>query len=409
MLGVTEEGMEEVITERNVLLGIIQRGYQRIFYENWPMWLGGVLVGIMSVITFAWQRPWGVAGGLRNWGDWLFYLMGAYNGKPISPLLSTSSVLTLGLLWGAFGSALMSKQFAIRSAPPFELLKGLVGGTLMGTGAAMAGGCNVGGFYSAVSALSFSGIAMMLGLIIGAYLGIRYLFWEIEHLSFGGGGGAETVSRKEGGFSWLDVEPYLGAAVIIAAIVVAWMYSRQALTSIGGLLLCGLAFGVIIQRTRLCFVRGFRDPFMTGEGEVPRAIAVSIIISILGFAALKWAGLRQESVYVPQAFWFGGLAGGVIFGFGMVIAGGCGSGSVWRVGEGQVKLMVAVLFFCLSMSLFDKWIAASLGLSALMGHRVFLPDYLTYMWTVIALIAFFLIYYLVATWNEETDKFTVEM
>jgi uncharacterized membrane protein YedE/YeeE len=401
--------MEETAKERNVLLGILQRGYQRIFYENWPMWLGGVLVGIMSVITFAWDRPWGVAGGLRNWGDWLFYLMGAYNDKPLSPLLSTSSILTLGLLWGAFGSALMSKQFAIRSAPPFELLKGLVGGTLMGTGAAMAGGCNVGGFYSAVSALSFSGIAMMVGLIMGAYMGTRYLFWEVEHLSFGGGGGGETVTRKEGGFSWLDAEPYLGAAFFIAAIIVAWNYSREALTSIGGLLLCGVAFGVIIQRTRLCFVRGFRDPFMTGEGEVPRAIAISIIISILGFAALKWSGLRQESVYVPQAFWFGGLVGGLIFGFGMVVAGGCGSGSVWRVGEGQVKLMVAVVCFCLSMSLFDKWMAASEGLSELMGHRVFLPDYLTYMWTVIPLIAFFMIYYLVATWNEETEKFTLEM
>jgi uncharacterized membrane protein YedE/YeeE len=401
--------MEVTVYEKNVFLGILQRGYQKVFNENWPMWLGGVLVGIMSVITFAWSRPWGVAGGLRNWGDWLFYLLGAYQTKPLSPLLSSSSVLTLGLLWGAFGSALMSKQFAIRSAPGFELLKGLVGGTLMGTGAAMAGGCNVGGFYSAVSALSFSGIAMMVGLIMGAYMGTRYLFWEIEHLSFGGRGGGETVNRKEGGFSWLTVEPYLGAAVLVGAFVVAWIYSRAALTSIGGLLLCGLAFGVIIQRTRLCFVRGFRDPFMTGEGEVPRAIAVSIIISILGFAALKWSGLRQESVYVPQAFWFGGLVGGLIFGFGMVIAGGCGSGSVWRVGEGQVKLMVAVLSFCLSMSLFDTWVGTSSGLNALMGQRVFLPDYLTYTWTVIPLIAFFMIYFLVATWNEETNKFTVEM
>ena len=69
---------------------------------------------------------------------------------------------------------------------------------------------------------------------------------------------------------------------------------------LGGLLLRGIAFGVIIQRTRFCFVRGFRDPFMTGEGEVPRAIAVSIIISVLGFAALKWTGLRGERVYVAQ-------------------------------------------------------------------------------------------------------------
>ena len=68
----------------------------------------------------------------------------------------------------------------------------------------------------------------------------------------------------------------------------------MALTRTGGLLLCGLAFGIVIQRSRFCFVRAFRDPFMTGEGEVGRAVSVSLIISVFGFAALKWTGIRGE-------------------------------------------------------------------------------------------------------------------
>jgi hypothetical protein len=301
----------------------------------------------------------------------------------------------------------MSKEFAFRMAPPFELLKGCVGGILMGTGAALAGGCNVGGFYTAVSALSFSGIAMMIGLLMGAYLGLRYLYWELEHLPVGSSGG-EPVSGKKG-VNWRAAGPYLGAAVFLGAVLSAWVYSLQAYTRVGGLLLCGVAFGIIIQRTRFCFVRGFRDPFMTGEGQVARAIAVSIIISMLGFAALKWSGLRGEGVYVSQAFWFGGLVGGIIFGFGMVVAGGCGSGSVWRAGEGQIKLILAVICFALSTSLIKAGIRSSEALTSLMGKRVFLPDYLSYKWTLILVIAFMLIYYVAATWNEETDKFTVEM
>ena len=148
---------------------------------------------------------------------------------------------------------------------------------------------------------------------------------------------------------------------------------------------------------------------MTGESEGPRAIAGSVIISLLGFAALKWTGLRSEGVYVPQAFWFGGLVGGVIFGFGMVVAGGCGSGSVWRAGEGHVKLMLAVVFFALSTSLFKAWVKSSKALTASMGHRVFLPDFLTYKWSLIFIIVIMLVYYLIATWNEETDKFVVEL
>ena len=392
----------------SVLYGILRRGYSRIFNENWPVMTGGVLIGIMSVITFAWARPWGVAGGLRNWGDWLLSVAGIYKHSPLSPLLSTNSILTLGLLWGAFGSALLSKQFAVRSAPLLELFKGVVGGTLMGIGAAMSGGCNVGGFYTAVSALSASGLAMMLGLIMGAYLGLRYLYWEMEHLPSGSVGGV-VVPEKEKGFDWLKLEPYLGAAVFIAAIVCAYVYTKEAYTRVGGLLLCGIAFGFIIQRTRFCFVRGFRDPFMTGESEVSKAIVLSMVISVLGFAVLKWTGLRGENVYVPQAFWFGALVGGIIFGFGMILAGGCGSGSVWRAGEGHIKLMLAVIFFALSTSLFKTWIDSSKVLKSLMGYKVFLPNFLTYKWSLILIMVILFGYYLVTAWNEETEKFVVEL
>ena len=394
--------------QRSVFNEMLVSGYEKVFYENWPMWLGGILIGIMSVITFAWARPWGVAGGLRNWGDWFFSTIGVYHYKPQSPLISTNSILTLGLLVGAFGSALLSKQFAIRKSPPLELLKGIVGGILMGIGSAMAGGCNVGGFFSAVSALSASGIAMMIGLLAGAYLGLRYLYWELEHLP-SGSTGSSPASKEEKGFDWFKIEPYLGAAVFLGAFVCTFFYNEAAYTRVGGLLLCGIAFGFIIQRTRFCFVRGFREPFMTGESQVPRAICIAIIISVLGFAALKYSGLRGENVYVPRAFWFGGLVGGVIFGIGMVVAGGCGSGSVWRAGEGHIKLMLAVIFFAMSTSLFKAWIRSSAGLKSLMGGRVFLPNFLSYKWSLILVLGILLAYYMITAWNEETEKFVIEI
>jgi len=396
------------VNQPTVLNGILIRGYQKVFDENWPVWVGGILIGLMSVLTFAWARPWGVAGGLRNWGDWFFSVVGIYHYKPESPLISTNSILTLGLLVGAFGSALLSRQFAIRKAPPLELGKGIVGGILMGIGSAMAGGCNVGGFFSAVSALSASGITMMIGLVIGAYLGLRYLYWEIEHLP-SGSISSGSASKGKKGIDWLKLEPYIGTAVFLAAIICTWIYSAQAYTRVGGLLLCGMAFGCIIQRTRFCFVRAFREPFMTGESQMPRAVAVAVIISVLGFAALKYSGVRGENVYVPQAFWFGGLIGGVIFGIGMVVAGGCGSGSVWRAGEGQIKLMLAVIFFAMSTSLFKEWIRSSAGLTSLMGGRAFMPNFISYRWSLILVIAIMLAYYIITAWNEETEKFVIEI
>jgi uncharacterized membrane protein YedE/YeeE len=390
-------------TETSVMGGILKRAYATVFYENWPLWLGGILIGIMSVITFAWARPWGVVGGLRNWADWFFNQIGVYSQAPVSPLISTNSILVLGLLWGAFGAALLSKQFAIRMAPGRELVKGVVGGCFMGVGSAMAGGCNVGGFYIATSALSLAGIAMMVGLVAGAYLGLKYLYWEMVHLP------SKPTKVGSQNKSLIAAEPYIGALVFLGAIVAAWFYAREAYARVGGLLLCGIAFGIIIQRARFCFVRCFRDPMMTGEGDMVRAVAYSIAIGIIGFAALKWTGLRGEYAYVTQTFWFGSLVGGLVFGFGMLISGGCGSGSVWRAGEGHVKLMVVVVFFAMTNSLFKTLINASQGFKEFIGSRFYLPDYIGYTWAVLLLLLIFFVYALVATWNEETDKFTVEM
>jgi len=71
--------------------------------------------------------------------------------------------------------------------------------------------------------------------------------------------------------------------------------------------------------------------------------------------------------------------------------------------------MVAVLFFALSNSLFKAVIKSSEGFQALIGRKFFMPDYIGYTWTVIILLAVFVVYSLAATWNEETDKFTIEM
>ena len=47
------------VKQPTVLNGILIRGYQKVFDENWPTWVGGILIGLMSVLTFAWARPWG--------------------------------------------------------------------------------------------------------------------------------------------------------------------------------------------------------------------------------------------------------------------------------------------------------------------------------------------------------------
>ncbi len=386
----------------NVLVDKFKEGYSSVFDENWPFWVGGVLLAFLGVLSFAWGRPWGVAGGLRVWGDWILYGVGVYSHAPRRALLfSDPAILTWGLLFGAFGSALLSRQFSLRMAPAWELLKGLVGGTLMGIGSVMAGGCNVGGFYTALAAGSVSGFAMMLGLIIGAIIGLKYLLWEIEHINTSA---PKAGKDKSGGVDWNKVQPWLGAAVFAFLILWAWCLSDRALTRYGVLMLIAAGIGLVIQRVRFCFVRAFRDPFMTGEAVGTRAVAISVMLSFVGFMVIKWSGLRPEMTYVYH-HWIGGLVGGVVFGVGMLLAGGCGSGSVWRAGEGHVKLIIAVLAFALANSLFKSYVFTS-EVAKSWGTPMFLGE-LGYFWAILIMCAVMIAWWAIMAWNEETDTLTM--
>lgn len=393
--------------ENSVLVQVIKDGYANLFYEQWSLKTAALLLALLSVIAFAWARPWGVVGGLRNWGDWIFYGVGLFDRKPANPVTSTNSILTFGILLGAFISALMAKQFAFNRIPRLELIKAVVGGTLMGISSAMAGGCNIGGFFEASAALSLAGPLMLISLLIGANLAIRYLYWEMENIP--AGALPAKKPKDEGAFDWKNIQPTLGVLLTIGALVTAYYYSTVSLTQLGGLLLIAAGIGLVFQRSRLCFVAGFRDPFMTGETDKTKAVILCLIATTIGYAVLKWTGLRGEGVYITSTVWFGSLVGGLIFGFGMVIAGGCGSGCLFRVGEGNVKLIVVLIFFTLFNSLFKAYIRANEGFENLIGKGVFLPDYISYLASIAFIIVIMLAWYLFVTWNEETEKFVIEL
>src|SRR5437867_2926553 len=173
----------------------------------------------------------------------------------------------------------------------------------------------------------------------------------------------------------------------------------------GVFLLFGAAFGVIFQRSRFCLVRAFREPFMTGDAEHTRAASLALVVSTLGFAILKFTDLKDKSEWVFPAAGIGSLAGGLAFGVGMTLAGGCGAGSLWRAGEGQVKLWVTVACFALSASLV-RLVAAQTGLLQKLGAAVFIPSTLGWSGAIVLIVAIALGWAMLATWNEATGRFS---
>jgi len=378
--------------------------YAAVFVRPWLVWGSAVLVATLNVFLFAFDRPWTASDGLRNWGDWALTGAGlVHRADLLPPWLYSGSLLNIGVILGGAIAALLSREFAIRVPARAELVKGGAGGLLMGVGAVLAFGCNIGGFFSATSALSLAGLGMMLGLGAGAFIGLRYLIWEVAHRPQWSRGGGRIYLRAGGaaaGHAWAGV---IVAGLVAVALV---LYTRAGYGPQGVFLLFGATFGVVFQRSRFCLVRAFREPFMTGDAEHTRAAALALTVSTLGFAILKFTDLKDKGEWVFPAAGLGSIAGGLVFGVGMTLAGGCGAGSLWRAGEGQVKLWAAVACFALGASL-ARLVATQTGILQKLGAAVFLPSSLGWGGAIALIVVIALAWAMLSTWNEETHTVSV--
>lgn len=435
------------MSEESIFGNKVKELYKHLCKEEWNAIVAGVIIGLLSVMIMAWWRPWGAVGAIRNWGEWIIYwvnlgigsesgLMEYYTDAPTGWLVGSGSVIGIGFIGGAFVSACLGGDFAIRIPPVLELCKGMMAGIFMGIGATLSGGCNVGGMYNAIGNLAANGFSMWLGLVIGVICGLKYIYWEMSNITWGSGG-AKTFDFPNGVKTFLG---FLGlAALIIGAIKYAGIDDTDAIDNIGGVLFSGekdsdylqslgglmmiaAGLGYAMQRGRWCMVQGFREPHMTGDCTLAKSVAASIFIVAIGGAVLKYgvpmrgdgSAVLAPVNYVRGTFGWGSIVGGFIFGFGAMLAGGCGSGTLWRVGEGQVKLWLVVPFFGIANSLMTTWFkhfngdTINLERDGYLGKKIFMPDVLGYTWSLLIIGGMMIIWYLVVTWNEESNKLIVD-
>jgi uncharacterized protein len=396
--------------------------YNKIFVEEWSPYLGGILLVLAVIGLMINGLFWGVFGGVKFWGDWFNNLigLGPMLGVPQqldSFLLHRMSLMNLMLVLGSFCAALLSRQFLPRKPPKLEYIWAALGGCFLGVGAALAGGCTTGGFFNPVLHASPAGWAMAAGLMLGAFIGLKLLLWTLEHIEWGMVA-PPAITLPD---SVLRIYPLLGLTVVVGVLLWAtsWYGSDdKQLVARAVIVLAGFAIGFIMHRSRLCFARAFREPFMTAEGDMTKAVILALAIGIPIAALLFEKNIIDPYIAIPPAFWIGSLVGGVIFGIGMVFAGGCASGSLWRMGEGHFKLWVTIFFFSWSGSiasaLFKKFEITSIDETNVelyemtkVGYQAYFPEMLGgWGWTLIISGGLLLVWYLLVRYNESTEKFT---
>ena len=388
--------------------GIFKELYDTLFEHSWQMWVGSIILAMLSICLFMISSPWGSSGGLLNWGQNLFGGLGLSleNSAPngVTFLFEYKyAILSIVVIIGALASALLGKEFAIRIAPSGELAKGLFGGILMGLGCILGMGCTIGNFFSGWAALSAGAIIFVMGLAIGVFFAVKYLLWEIEkHPKMSSGKSSTFLQAKTKGTS---LQPLAGLIIIIIGLAIAFAFNDAILF---GFALIGLFIGIILQRSRWCIVRALREPFMTGDAGPAVAIIAGLLIGLLGFTVIKIIGIGDEMTMVGSNFWMPGIIGGIIFGFGMTIAGGCTIGSSWRAGEGHVKLWLALIGIIIAAPLTAEYIKPAFlnMLPEWTKQQIFLPDYFTYLGAIIIMLLLLLLWYVFVKWNERTGKFS---
>jgi len=161
-------------------------------------------------------------------------------------------------------------------------------------------------------------------------------------------------------------------------------------------LICGGILGFILQRGRFCMNSAFRDTIFIQDMTLFRGFLVALGIMIVGSNLLNDMGFIELK---PQTFYpLANIIGGYLFGIGMVLAAGCGSGIYYKTGEGQIAAGVAVMGFLVSAGatfygvlnpIYNAFRSVKVELAGKPNATLWelLGEGMTVKWTVIAIVA----------------------
>ncbi len=158
----------------------------------WPLVAGALALAAVNIATLLLAgRPWGVTSAFALWGAKFLGLVGidvshwAYWSRPgaaasleASVFTDVTSVMNFGIILGALLSAALAGKFAPSfRIPGKSLLAAVVGGILLGYGARIAYGCNIGAYFGGISSTSLHGWLWFVAAFAGSTLGTRLRPW----------------------------------------------------------------------------------------------------------------------------------------------------------------------------------------------------------------------------------------
>ncbi|TAM07313.1 MAG: YeeE/YedE family protein [Paraburkholderia sp.] len=316
----------------------IQQDYLIRFWAPLP---SIIAAGVLSAFYFGITGTfWAVTGEFTRWGGhvlqafglhpehWSYFKIIGLHGAPWTRI---DGVMVLGMFAGSLSAALWANNVKLRfPRRQHRIVQALVGGAIAGFGARLAMGCNLAAFFTGIPQFSLHAWLFALSTIVGSYFGTRVALLRVlkaePRLERVAAGQKSALPARQPRWQFR-----IGVAVFAAALAASLALAFGA-EKLGLAAAFGIAFGVLIERAQICFTSAFRDMWITGRTTTARTIVLGMAASAIGVFSYVQLGV------VPNIFWAGpnAIIGGVMFGFGIVVAGGCETGWMYRAMEGQV-------------------------------------------------------------------------
>jgi len=300
-----------------------------------------IAAGVLSAYYFGITGTfWAVTGEFTRWGGHLLQFLGYHpetwgyfkvlhlEGTPLDRI---DGLMIIGMFAGCLSAALWANNVKLRVPQHrIRIVQAVAGGIIAGFGARLAMGCNLAAFFTGIPQFSLHAWFFALATAAGSWFGARFTMLPVFRtpVKLQKVSAAKTIVQ--------DVDRAtrrfrLGMLVFAAFFLWAVAKTLDA-PKLGLAALFGLAFGLIIERAQVCFTSAFRDLWLTGRTQMAKAIIIGMAVSTIGVFSYVQLGVS------PKIMWAGpnSVIGGVLFGFGIVLAGGCETGWMYRAVEGQV-------------------------------------------------------------------------
>ncbi|WP_146341115.1 YeeE/YedE family protein [Nesterenkonia sp. NBAIMH1] len=164
------------------------RGWARALRGSWPMWVGALtLAGLGGAVMWVSGGIWGITNALALWGakflqlfgmqpeTWDFWQQDGWSEMLANPVLSHQNSLTnFGIMIGAAIAAAAGGSWVLNKSISWgHVGVAFFGGILMGIGARMAEGCNIGAYLGGIASGSVSGWLWALAALAGTWAGLK--------------------------------------------------------------------------------------------------------------------------------------------------------------------------------------------------------------------------------------------